>query len=266
MSGTFGQLKPVPGKIHSVSAGIKKAVPAPVDPPAQGNLQHWFDFTDVSTLWQDVPGTIPAVNGARVLSADNKGFESDRLQQPGPAPGQEPRLLTNVVNGLSVLDSDLGSALLASTPAVNPSGVAGMTMGLVARRTDLIAASVAFFWGFGANFISALGPVPNPNWEGNALGIVSAVDSGKLIVIDEWIWAYLSLSAADNNLRVAGVAEVNNTDPYVQQPGGLGSFISFDLIRGVQFAEGLIWDKDLSPAERTGFISYVDGKYGVMPF
>jgi len=261
MGNPFGQATDRPFGIQSISAGVRES--ALPEPPAFANLQHWFDFTDGSTLWQDVPGTIPVTNGSIVLSADNKGFESDRLTQPGPAPPNEPIYLTNVVNGLSIIDSNGGSAFIASAPIVNPSGATGMTMGLVARRTDLLAASVGFFWGFGINQIVAIGPGANPNWEGDSIGIPALLDSNKLIVIDEWVWGYLSLFAGDNNLRVAGESEVNTADGYTQQ---VGSFISFDLIRGVQYAEGLVWDKELTPAERDDFILYVDNKYGVMPF
>ncbi len=71
----------------------------------------WYDFSDISTLWQDSGMTTPVTtNGDPIGAVEDKTVNAQHLTQA--TAGNRPTYTTNVQNGLSVADTDTsGNAL-----------------------------------------------------------------------------------------------------------------------------------------------------------
>ena len=53
--------------------------PATLPPPFISDLQHWWDFTDASQVFQDVGGITPSGDGDPILRVNNKGYDGQPL-------------------------------------------------------------------------------------------------------------------------------------------------------------------------------------------
>lgn len=59
---------------------------AVLPPPGMGHVLHWFDFLDITTLWQDTAGTVPiTASGQAIARVDNKGSDPSIPIQGTPA-------------------------------------------------------------------------------------------------------------------------------------------------------------------------------------
>jgi len=260
MPNPFSQVPSKPFGIQSISAGVKPGPTGPM-PPALANLQHWYDFTDESTVWADANGTIPATNGSNILRVDNKGNEVT-VPFLNTIVVQAMEYRTNVINGLAVCHNEPPTqADIVRTQAGNQPGATGLSLASVGRRLANPAASELISWNWSTTWIDPQeGPVTWASREDAAV----ILDSGKTVLINEWVWCYATYVSNNFNIRAAGEAEVNdNGFAYIRPADGqrIGIFISES-----EYAECLAWDIDLSPAETTDLILYFDEKYGAMPF
>lgn len=236
--------------------------------PGLPDPQLWFDPTDVSTVWQDTAGTIPATDGNPVGRIDNKGTDPFLLFLNEKSTTNFPTYRTNFVNGLNVLDGvDIGAAgdnirgrAIGALPGAN-----GFTMATVVKKNNVTVDE------HGAQWDTALGATPRLYWTttgGNvwrAAHKASGVSTMALrtITIDEWIWTYMV--SEDNNFRgrAAGSIEiVDSSGTYIQNNDN--EYFYLICAQG-QRGETFVWDVALSPSQIATLISYFD-RYGVMPF
>lgn len=230
-------------------------------PPAQANLQHWWDGTNPLSRWNDQAGTIQAIQGDLVRKLDDGGLGGLDISEAGTG---VPTLssVPGGVNGLQVLNSVPTTGYFNSgvTQAFN----AGMSMGHIVRMTSLAGSTTATFaYGSGIDGINNQAVIaPATGWRVLAPG-AGFQDYGRLVAI-EWLWMYMTIDAAGNwAIRISGDAEVSGAGVFSAQAAG-GNLSMFG--GNLQGAETLVWDKGLSVAERAAFIAYADAKYGVMPF
>ena len=245
------------GLLFVVDGGPAPTPPA-LAPPSLPNLQHWFDMTDGTTQWQNSAGTIPAVNGQDIDRIDNKGTDGQPLID---TLGGRPFYTLGLINGLSGWDDGGGSGQL-TTIMTNGGSVNGISWAGVVRRDSSLAQGM-FSWNGPTRVLRA---VTLGNWEAFVSPPPTVQDSNKLVVINEWVWAYFSQDSLGNwKFRVSGAAEVTGTNaPFA--PNTPGNSLTLSAGPTGKMAEWLIWDKGLSSIELTALVDYFNTKFGVMPF
>ncbi len=115
---------------------VDGVTPPPIGPPALAELIHWYDFDDLSTLWQDIAGTIPVTTpGQSLPRVDDKGtFGTDLTDESA---GQFRTPMWGFSNGTGEYDSPVGGFNKVLSSQVSP-GISGseLTMAWVADRDD----------------------------------------------------------------------------------------------------------------------------------
>lgn len=238
-------------------------------PPEQGNLLHWFDFTDLSTLFQDAAGLIPAVlQSDPVGRVDNKGTDGTPLVQV--ADDDARWILDLAFAPLPSVDGDdpLGTTVVAATIAAGHAG--DYTFALVMAPENTGLAEIAFGWP-AAITTTGMGirQIPSATWE--ALASDASVIAANTYSVDVYI-ATIGIS------RVAGSQEifhsldagsVSRAEPHnaiandsVLSIGASDSIGGFDFQGHV--GEVLVYDNDQGGAGVTAIKSYINGKYGVV--
>jgi hypothetical protein len=245
----------------------------PAPPPAFANVQHWFDFTDLATVFSDQAGTVPSVLGGAIRHVVNKGLDGT----PATTTDGDATTVTLLDSGIVVggVERTIGQSL-DSTHALTlnhalPGGASGAAFAMLVRAEQaMTAARTIFAWGgMGANMVgNAGGPDPAP-WNFSISGggfIVSA----KPVVPFEWVSIIVSKDGGTQDYfsRVSGTPELNSSpSPYspVTFPGpGMTIFSTGNDI--VELGELIIWDRALTLAERDAATAYFDTKYGTLPF
>lgn len=230
-------------------------------PPAMANLQSWWDGTNPATRFQDQAGTIPAIQGGLVRRLNDGGLGSLDISEAGTGVPT----LSSVgagVNGLQVLIATPTTGYFNSsvTQALNN----GVSMAHIVRLTSLPASTVATFgYGAGVDGINNQAVIaPATGWRTRPPG-AGFQNYGRLAAI-EWVWMYSTIDLAGNwAVRIAGEIEVSGVGVFSPQAAGNNLTMFGGALLG---AETLLWNRGLTPAERTAFIAYADAKYGVMPF
>ena len=233
-------------------------------PPALANLQHWFDLTDNSTVWADVGRTIPATHGSIVRVIDNKGTSTLLLKLDGNSGAIGfPLYAVSSLNGLNTMGDSVARNILGQVGGGNISGPTGMAMAAVGRQRTIPVASanVRFSWDNTQVDIDGEGDFSAGNWVLKSNG-AGTLDSLQPVNAFEWNYAYGSYATGDNNYKAGGSAELNDAGAYAQ----IGDFRAvFFGVDDSDWAESMVWDRPLTPAERTALVAYFDAKYGALP-
>ncbi len=240
----------------------RRSAPKPLVPPFASDTVNWWDATDLSTLFEDQIGTIPASDAGLVRRTNNKGSSGLEVSESGTS---VPTLLTAGAfspNGLPYLDGAQGYFVNPFADGVDWS--AGLTVCGFFNCNATALNTIAIFaydnsdvnWQF-------IGTSP---WRINLPGI-GFQNFAKTSVNDEWVWGYATVNAAgDWAIRMAGAAETTGSGTYVAPTGGGGLSLwgapTFTARRGETF----MYNRYLAPAERPAIIAYFDAKYGVAPF
>lgn len=242
-------------RTSSFSRGLTIAPGPPPDPPELANLQHWLDLTDPTQVFSDTAGTIQALNGEKVESIRNKGTSTGHPILDFTL--NTLTLTTNAINGHQVISAGVGNNVLVSPSDPEVGGASGLTMAAVGRVRDLT--TTFFDWEWGSD-LTLLGVTSG--WLVRPVGLLT-INSGKPIVLDEWVWVYGSFAAGDNNVRASGASEVLDTGAYTQRTGSEAITV---FIENADMAECLVYNIDFNPTQRTALTSYFDEKYTTLPF
>ena len=250
------------GGIHSVSGGSKKA--GPPMPPQLTNIDYWFDTPDPATVWADTGQIIQAVEGNAIRSITNKGLQGDITEGGPPA---VPTLRELVVNGLSIARGSSGSNSLnvGGFPGGSGIGESFFAVGRIITGAVTTGANDLANLSVGATRITG-GRWNNPGNIGAILpGMGAHIDTGKVVILDEWCWVYGTIDAAGNwRVRASGAPEVTGNTAYATRGG---SIINLNqAVDDSEWAEFIVWNIDLTVAELDQSVAYADAKYGVMPF
>lgn len=239
-------------------------------PPALGNLLHWVDAADASTVWADFAGTIPAINGGTVERIDNKGSRGTPFLKVGFG---NVTYLTGVVNGLNVIEFQSANGQL--TIAAESPGLAisttGFTTALVTRRRGTVPVGNPILWRW-APFAGS--PGPSLRLKGGSQDLaadVTGVAEEILIAasgLDTWYLIYISFDPAGS----VDDAKFGSPGPEVLTPLGtptdipdLADFRWGTSNETIENVEAFFWDRPLTLTERAALVTFVNTKYGVLP-
>ena len=256
------------GDGQTVVDGVAPGPPPPPVPPLLSDLLHWFDFADISVLWQDAAGTIPIVPGQDVIRVDNKGTDGTPLIEAFPPGGIWTLAL---VNGLAGLVNNTNFSASQQTGWLGAGGaVASMAFSWGRRTDNLVNVSTGVMWqqsgGGGDDQLRGDSVVfPPGDWAVAVNGIPTPTSTTRAIVNNEWNWIY---QGADN----LGVITYRASGSPKQTAGGYGgpsgppSTMSWGLPRGEQI-EILVYGRGLTAAEQSLVTAYFDARAGAtLPF
>lgn len=235
-------------------------------PPVMLNVQHWWDFTDQSTVFADTAGLVPITDGTIIQRVNDKGS--------GVGSGQPPVDLQDATSGATWHVSPGGGnplpaarylagglpGFLSQAMSGGMGGTNGMTVAGVWRvPVGFSATNELFFLRRLANNISIEKVFSNWAEEHQNQG---TTQSNKAIVGDEWVWHYWTdgVTHGQYRQRVSGSAEVNVVQGYLNQAANnVELFHDFGEI-----SEIVVWDTDLSTANVAEIINYFVSKYGAI--
>ncbi len=240
--------------------------PAPM-PPQLPDVLHWFDFTDVSTLWQDAAGTIPIAAGTDVIRVDNKGSDPTPVIDAFP-PG--PIWNPGIINGLGAANNTAAGfpASLQETLWGGGSGVAGIEVFAVARQRALgttFPGNLVHLSGGGGVFGVESDEIslPMDQWAGNLTGSPQPTGTGRPLNLGEWVWvnAGNTTGAGPNHFQASGSSLVTSAGIFTWPVPGSGTMTLAQLFMG-DIAEVLVYDVGMSVAQRAAVAAYFAAKYG----
>jgi len=108
--------------------GASSASGPPTVPPLLAELIHWYDFDDLSTLWQDLAGTIPITTpGQSIQRIDDKGLFNTELIDASAGQFRSP--FWQITGGTGEYSSPPGGFNKVLSSQVSP-GIAGLERSL----------------------------------------------------------------------------------------------------------------------------------------
>lgn len=250
-------------------AGVRRAAGAPSlpNPPVFANLTHWFDFSDLSVLWQDTAGTIPVASpGDPIRRIDNKGSDVNALLEDTFVVGgrRTPTWAGPDLNGLGVGDFSSVAGLsgpsdFIRSPAGNSFAVvfkplnAFVATQVIASQQDSVEDVRILAPAQGAIITPSGGPTPTG---------VNPVTAGQ------YTWIYWgALSGAQLHKQLTGV-QLSNTAGY-SQPSALTDFnIGSRNSSGSDPADSFIaavyhWSIALTAPDWVAVEAYFASEYGL---
>ena len=239
--------------------------PPPVPPATTATLQHFFDLSDEAGVFSDEAGTIPSGAGGDVRHIVNTGADGTPMTAVD-VDATIPQYLHGVLNGKNVLSNVAGvSSGDISGSIAAAGGVAGAALVIVARSRD--AANLVddmFRWFSIPGSVALFADKPSGRWEPTITDDANPA-TGKPVVLDEWIWAYVTADNAtgDFRIRVSGASELQLNTTYTAVPGGATMRLLGDI---GELAMAAVYDGPLSVAETDAWINdFIVPKWGALP-
>lgn len=232
-------------------------------PPFQANLQHWWDFSDRSTLFTDTAGLNPVESDLDTIRRVNdKGTAGDDLFDAASTM----TFHQSVVTGYPITRSNIAQAAPRFTSqalATPPGGGTGFAQAMVNRafavppgngkitQIDNGPSNISFETGFG-------------NWA-EEHQLPGFQGSNKAIVINEWVEQVVTdgTTFGAHIVHVSGAADVVLPQGYLSQAGTPVEIFATQIAG--EIAEMLVYDRDLSAAEVLTLSAYFDAKYIALP-
>jgi len=202
----------------------------PPSPPALDDILHWFDFTDISTLFQDTGGLTPVTSNGQVIARiNNKGSDATNLIQATAA--QQPTYDTAKFSFPA--GSFDGTDALTGTTGI--SRTIPFSIGIVFAISATGAAGFAQALGTSTNILTfkSSGDLLNLNNSNHAVEstnplVIDTVSSGysvaRAIVTEQETWINLD-AGSDLRTGTASLSFSAGLDHFVgavSDVGGLG--------------------------------------------
>lgn len=244
----------------------RRSAPALIQVPAtSATLQHFFDLSDAAGVFSDFAGTIPTGAGGDVRHIVNTGADGTPVTAVD-VDATIPQYLHGVLNGQNVLSNVAGPASgdIAGTIAAG-GGAAGASLIIVCRSRDAtVLVDDMFRWFAIPGSIALFADKPSGRWEPTITDDANPA-TGKPVVLDEWIWAYVTADNAtgDFRIRVSGSPELQLNTTYTPVPGGAFLRLLGDI---GELAMAAVYDGPLSVAETDAWINdFITPKWGTLP-
>ena len=261
---THGLLGPGLGKRSHSRPPVAASAPAP-----PGSPLHWFDFSDLTQLFQDeLQATPVTANGQEILSITNKGTSSEFMSIEAEGPVYNDTGIPTLNTGAATFDA------AASLKTVISDVVSGTwehySSAIVVSSENVEAFAAAVDWDTFESSWATAGS-DNMAWYTQNTEPVS----GTTGLVNDTFYSFL----ATNDDEVAPEASVVqqshstsvvNADTELADGPAAGDILSFgeaSASEGSQFAghivEWITWDAILSAGEIADYKTYVTAKYGI---
>lgn len=239
----------------------------PALPPALANLIHWYDFDDLTTLFQDLAGSTPVTTpGQFIRRVNDKGTVGTDLTDTSAGTFRSP--FWEISGGTGEYDPKTGFNKVLSGTEVP--GLAGSerSFGWVANRNQAGASGTAYVSAW-QNLGLTIGQFDSNIYQGwsSSQGLNTAVVP-KAILLGALLTHALPSAQQLRISHLSGFVSLVNaifTNPTANQDLSVGALNAGSgnnwegIIKAVFY-----WDKALSAAETASFKAFTTGKYGVV--
>jgi len=276
----FGRRPSVHGQPR-VTAGARRVGELPM-PPALGDLMHWFDFSDIDTLFQDIASTVPVTADSQpIRSILNKGFDGTKLATGGAQVifVENFIFVENLINARA--GGEFGGTEVLSA-VIAAGGINQQVTIASVQRVDSQGANAAHYYGWDTNKASLRDDIGGAgrDYDGLLGGITFRPNTGAAIAnfVSHWFYAALDTSPGadiaktrDSTIGTELSFSAVGTNPFVG-PGEVLAIGDLDLsgldlntLRG-NMGMVLIWNTFLNTADRNAIPDYFEAYYdGVFP-
>ncbi len=267
MSNPFARFQRPGGQIgRAGGGGASSASGPPAGPPNLAELVHWYDFDDLSTLWQDLAGTIPITTiGQSIQRVDDKGlFATDLIDASA---GQFRSPFWGFSNGTGEYSSPPGGFNKVLSSQVSP-GIGGLerTLAWVVDRDDADTGTVyPSAWNLNAGV--AIDQFSGNNLQGfsNSVG-VNGLFVSRALLGSIFIHRFPSSMELYDSEHAGFLSAVNAvfTEPIANRDLSVGALTtgSGNDWRGI-IKSVFYWNGALSIADIDIFKAFTTGKYGL---
>jgi hypothetical protein len=229
--------------------------PATLPPPFISGLQHWWDFTDASQVFQDVGGTTPSGDTDPILRVNNKGYDG----QPLIDSDSDLTYTENLLPGINV-GSNAGLLPLI-TVLNNALSTDGITVVLIVRSQDSVTSN-PLKWEFSGDVSQIQADIDGSgNWE-IQFDLADERDTFKSVVTDELLSVYGAIKGGSLDYKASGAPLQSGSSGYPVTSAGLTITVG-DLTGDI--AEVLIYDFKLSVSQQAALDQRNNTKYDGLP-
>jgi len=229
--------------------------PATLPPPFISDLQHWWDFTDASQVFQDVGGITPSGDGDPILRVNNKGYDG----QPLIDAASQLIYTEDLLPGINV-GSNAGLLPLI-TVLNNALSTDGITVVLIVRSQDSATVN-PLKWEFSGDVSQIQADIDGSgNWEVQ-FDLADERDTVKSVVPDELLSVYGAIKGGSLDYKASGAPLQSGSSGYPVTDAGLTITVG-DLTGNI--AEVLIYDFKLSVSQQAALEQRNNTKYGGLP-
>lgn len=230
-------------------------VPATLPPPFLSGLQHWWDFTDASQVFQDVGGTTPSGDADPILRVNNKGYDG----QPLIDSESDLTYTEDLLPGINV-GSNAGLLPLI-TVLNNALSTDGITVVLIVRSQDSATVN-PLKWEFSGDVSQIQADIDGSgNWE-IQFDLADERDTLKSVVMDELLSVYGAIKGGSLDYKASGGPLQSGSSGYPVTSAGLTLTVG-DLTGDI--AEVLIYDFKLSVPQQAALDQRNNTKYDGLP-
>lgn len=224
-------------------------------PPFISGLQHWWDFTDASQVFQDVGGVTPSGDTDPILRVNNKGYDGQPLIDAASQ-------LTYTVDLIPGVNVGTNTGLLPLVTVLNNAlSTDGITVVIVLRSQDGVTTN-PLKWDFGGDVSQIQADIDGSgNWE-IQFDLADERDTTKPVVTDELLSVYGAIKGGSLDYKASGTPIQSGssgypvTDPLLTLT--VGEFSG-------NIAEILIYDFKLSTSQQSDLDRRIDSKYKGLP-
>ena len=229
--------------------------PATLPPPFISDLQHWWDFTDASQVFQDVGGITPSGDGDPILRVNNKGYDG----QPLIDAVSQLKYTEDLLPGINV-GTNIGLLPLI-TVLNNALSTDGITVVLIVRSQDSATVN-PLKWEFSGDISQIQADIDGSgNWEVQ-FDLADERDTVKSVVPDELLSVYGAIKGGSLDYKASGAPLQSGSSGYPVTDAGLTITVG-DFTGNI--AEVLIYDFKLSVAQQAALEQRNNTKYGGLP-
>lgn len=229
--------------------------PATLPPPFISDLQHWWDFTDASQVFQDVGGVTPSGDTDPILRVNNKGYATQPLIDAASQ-------LTYTVDLLPGINVGSNAGLAPLTTIINSAlSTDGITVVLIVRSQDGVTSN-PLKWEFGGDVSQIQADIDGSgNWE-IQFDLADERDTVKSVVADELLSVYGAIKGGSLDYKASGAPLQSGSSGYPVTSIGLTLTVG-DFTGNI--AEVLIYDFKMSVSQQAALEQRNNTKYDGLP-
>jgi len=287
MSNPFRGIDTITSRGRSGGGGVRGTTsPALPLPPRLDILAHWWDFSDLTSLFQDTAGTIPIdTDGQPINRLDNKGTAGSFLDSISA--GRPPNWRNGPIGpfGLGYGEFLISPDFMVLDNLTYPAGITpdvnGITTGIIFKAfsnvalSNSLAGQISGFW-----VINRVNDSASINNYSTVYDQAPTSGGGVYGIANPGFLTYAALISYPIDISIAfgtrflspgpeaNFGNLGGTNQALQAIAATGNGNIRSSAGGTQLNhhENLVWDGKLNASERQDFYDYADAKYGTLPF